>query len=100
MADLKWPNKDPDERLDYVIDWTPRLGDDSIVGSVWMIVSGDVEIDGDGEIVTGAKKSLVWLQGGTVDAETGERECRLLNRITTAAGRIMDQTARIKLKAK
>ena len=99
MADVKWPNKDPDERLDYVLDWTARLGDDSITISAFTVISGDVEID-DQEIVTGSKKTLVWLQGGTVDPETQERECRILNRITTAAGRIMDQTARIKLKAK
>lgn len=34
---LKWPNKDPDEQLDYSINWKPALGSDTISSIVWKI---------------------------------------------------------------
>jgi hypothetical protein len=34
---LKWPNKDPDEQLDYSIDWSRSLGTSTISSVVWKI---------------------------------------------------------------
>jgi len=33
----KWPDKDKDEILDYNIDWSRFLGDDTIVGVSWYV---------------------------------------------------------------
>lgn len=33
----KWPDKDPDEILDYSVDWSRLLGDDTLSASVWFI---------------------------------------------------------------
>lgn len=33
----KWPDKDRDETLDYSIDWSRLLGDDTISGVTWFI---------------------------------------------------------------
>lgn len=38
---LKWPDKDPDEQLDYSIDWSRYLGDDTISSVVWYIEDAD-----------------------------------------------------------
>ncbi len=34
---LKWPNKDPDETLDYSIDWSRFIGSATISNFVWFV---------------------------------------------------------------
>lgn len=34
---LKWPNKDPDEQLDYSIDWSRYLDSETISSVTWKI---------------------------------------------------------------
>lgn len=38
---LKWPNKDPDEKLDYSIDWSRFLDGDTISTVTWKIKDAD-----------------------------------------------------------
>ena len=51
---LKWPDKDPDDQLDYSIDWTEQLEESTISSIVWKI------IDSSGVTQT-------WTAGATVD---------------------------------
>ena len=88
---LAFPNKDPNEVLDYQIDWTLRLAGDTISTSTWTVPAG-ITKDSDSNTTTAA---TVWLSGGTL-GETYE----LLNRIVTAGARTMDQTVKIKIKSK
>jgi hypothetical protein len=88
---LIWPFKDPDELLDYSIDWSGRLGSDTISTSVWTVPDGITNEDEEKTTTT----TTLWLSGGTL-AVTYE----FLNRIVTAGGRIMDQTTRLKIKSK
>ena len=37
----KWPDKDKDELLDYSIDWSRFLGDDTISGVSWFVDDAD-----------------------------------------------------------
>lgn len=94
---LRWPTKDPDEVLDYQIDWLgdasergPLYGlDDAIANSLWVVPAGitkESDVFDDGSVT-------IWLSGGTA-GETYE----LLNRITTDDGRVFDQTVKIKVK--
>ncbi len=95
----KWPFKDPDEVLDYEIDWygtavePGRLygSTDTIDTSLWVTPSG---ITKDSDDQTGTT-TTIWLSGGTL-GETYE----ILNRVVTAGGRTMDQTVKLKIKAK
>ncbi len=91
---LKWANpKDPDDILDYAVDWSARLDTgDTIVTSTFVVVDGTVEI-GDTSIVGG--KTIVWLSAGT-DGET----CNIRNRIVTGGGRQMDMTVQLKVKTR
>ena len=52
---LKWPNKDPDEQLDYSINWKPALGSDTISSIVWKIFdeNGTLQTWSNSEIVNG-----------------------------------------------
>jgi hypothetical protein len=95
---LTWPAKDPNEVLDYQIDWAdddyPRLEDDeTLVTSDFSVVEGDVEIDTETFVATGL--TTVWLSGGT----SGTR-CIILNRIVTSAGRTYDQSVKLRIRNK
>lgn len=103
-----WPAKDPDEILDYDLDWTARLYSadeldqvdagqtvtpaDAIASSQFMLPSGTLVASASSFTST---RTNVWLAGGA------EGESYLvLNRITTTGGRTMDQTVKLKIRTK
>lgn len=92
---IKVDPKDPNEILDYIVDWTARLSDDTIDDSDFTVdpASGDINIDA--QEVVDSTHTKVWLSGGTL----GETVL-VTNRIETAGGRTMDQTIKLKIKAK
>ncbi len=91
---LAWPPKDPEEVLDYRIDWTARLDSDSIVTSAWVIDGTDADLDEDSNSFATAL-TTIWLSGGNLSSVY-----YLTNHITTAGGRQMEQTVKLKVKAK
>lgn len=89
-----WPSKDPDEVLDYDVNWTARLlTGETIVSSSFTVAVGTVVKDSEGFTPEGV--ATVWLSGGTV----GE-VCEVLNHITTSQGREYDKTAKLRIRAK
>ena len=89
-----WPNKDPDEVLDYQFDWTARLATgEQIVTSAFTVAEGTVVKDSEGFTPQGV--ATVWLSGGTA----GEL-CLVNNHITTTLGREYDETAKLRIRAK
>jgi hypothetical protein len=86
-----WASKDPDEILDYQIRWANRLIDDTIASSTWEVPAGITEEDNS----FADYRTYIWLSGGTA----GETYT-ITNRITTAAGRTMDQSVSITVEAK
>jgi hypothetical protein len=78
--------KDPDGVQDYMLDWSPWLGNDTIISSVWILpaTTDGLAIDRLSNTTTTA---TVWLSGGT----HGNTHY-LTNRIQTAGGRTNDQT--------
>jgi len=95
MALKKWPNKDPQERLDYTFDWSPRgFPDDVITVFTATVTEGDVQTDGT-EILEGGSRTLVWLKAGT-DGTT----CKVLLHAETSDNRIFEETIQIKIKSK
>lgn len=83
--------KDPSAMLDYGVDWTPFLGDDTISTSTWTVPTG---ITSSNESQT-STTTTIWLSGGTAGAVYA-----LINRITTAAGRTDERTLRVKIEDK
>lgn len=96
---LTWPPKDPDEVLDYVMNWLGSsnepgpllLANDTISTSTWTIPSG-ITKNSDSHTAT---TTTVWLSGGMLGATY-----EMNNRIVTVGGRTMDQSVRIKIRAK
>ena len=88
---LTWPDKDPDERLDFHVDWTETLDGDAIATSVWIVPSGITQESAS----TTNNVTTIWLSGGTANERYS-----LVNRITTGGGRIFDQTIRVRVRTK
>lgn len=79
--------KDPDARLEYGIDWSTWLGDDTIAASTWTADDGlTIETSPAPHVTDG--KTVVWLSGGQVRQE----HYRVVNRITTAGGRVDERS--------
>lgn len=99
---LKWDDKDPNDVLDYSIDWSDYLAVGETVASVVhsiSAVSGDASplaIDttkpDSGESVT-ASGSLVWLKNGTAG-----NIHYITAKITTSANRVWDRKVKLKIK--
>lgn len=88
---LTWPNKDPDEVLDYELDWSVRLGTDTISTSTWIVPTGITK----NSDTSDSTSATIWLSGGTA----GE-SYTFTNRITTTGGRTMDESVKLKVKDK
>lgn len=86
-----WPAKAPDEVLDYKVDWSARLADDTIESSEWSIILGDVVINSNSFTTTTA---TVWLSAGTTGI------ARVKNKITTAVGRVITEVFDLQLAPK
>lgn len=85
----RWPSKDPNEFLDYQLDWSRRLdtGDTIVAATFSLAEAAGTTIASQSFSGTTA---AVWLSGGTA----GE-EAEILCRIETAGGRVMDQSVRL-----
>ena len=85
------PAKDPDDDLDYTINWSTWLGVDTISTSVW-----DVPIGLTSHSPSASTTAVtIWLAGGTA----GERYY-VNNRIVTAAGRAVEDSFAVLIKDK
>jgi hypothetical protein len=87
----RWPNKDPNEVLDYAIDWSQRLAGDIISISTFTVPTGIV-MNSQSHTNTMA---TIWLSGGS-EGVTYD----ILNRVVTNGGRTMDQTVELRVKSK
>lgn len=79
-----WDSKDPDEILDYRVDWTARLAGDTILTSTWALPTGITKVT---DSTDNVNTTTIWFSGG-VDGKT----YACTNHITTAGGRTMEQT--------
>lgn len=89
-----WPDKDPDAVLDFEMKWGDWLEGDTIANSEWIVPDGISKDPDKGDTKTDTT-TVIWLSGGT----EGEKYT-LTNRITTAAGRIDDRSATVKIRSK
>lgn len=86
MPALTFPPKDPDERLDYGLNWSARLTQgDKITSHALTVEEGTLVVSASTHTETQVN---FWAEGGTPGEVT-----QMLCRVTTQLGRIMDQTA-------
>jgi hypothetical protein len=101
---LRWPPKDPDETLDYSIDWSRFLGSNTITTVRWYLydasgtkieVSTNQTVDGltaGPRAATGTVATLV-LIGGTLN-----KVYRVVCSIEFGSGLIAERTATISIR--
>jgi len=83
--------KDPGDKLVYRVDWTHLLAPlgDTIATSTWD--AGGLTASGD-QLEAGATSATVWLEGGAPG-----RRYTVSNRITTAAGRVVERSFQLEV---
>jgi len=88
MIAPRWPDKDPDDVLDYSVDWSAPLAldADAISSSSWIVPSGLTRLSD----TWNQTATVIWLSGGTA----GESYL-LTNRIVTTGGRTRDQSVQL-----
>jgi len=93
----RWRSKDPNDILDYTLDWTRQMAKDTDTIAAYSITveEGSVEVDeasGHGTDFDDTT-TVVWLMGGVA----GE-ECVVVNTIETAEGRVYNRRRKLKIK--
>lgn len=91
---LNWPAKDANEVADYSIDFSDRLGDDTIASATFSLATAagltiDSSEDDEDSIAT------VWLSAGTAGSKG-----KILCRVTTTDGRTFDETVSLLIRAR
>jgi hypothetical protein len=88
---VRWPSKDAAERLDYAIDWTERLAGAVIARSTFKLPAGIVAE----RSAHSSAVAAVRLAGGAAG-----RSYLITNRVETAAGQVLRQAVRIRIRAR
>lgn len=88
----EWDPKDPLDVLDYEIDYSEFLtaASDTIESSEWSVSPTGLTIESNANTTTRTK---VWVSGGTLGVTY-----RLSNTIVTNNGRILNQSAHLKIR--
>ncbi len=81
--------QDPDSTLDYRFIWSAWLAGDEIATSTFLLPDGLTQVSASNT----ARTATIVVSGGTACSKY-----RVTNRITTIAGRTMDQTVVISIK--
>lgn len=80
--------KDPDATLDYAVDWSDWLGNDTIDSVSWTVPAGISQVS----VTNTTTKATIWVSGGTIG-----RVYTIVCRITTAAGRTDDRNVLLRI---
>jgi hypothetical protein len=103
---LKWPDKDPDEQLDYSINWKPALGSDTISSIIWKIYdeNGTLQTWSNSQIVNGLQLvsrtntntfSKIYLGSGTAFTTY-----KIVCRVTASDSTVREEEVRIRVVEK
>jgi hypothetical protein len=102
----KWPDKDPDEMLDYSVDWSRFLGDDTVSAATWFIkdADGTKEQLSDSKVVDGLQFVQGTISGKVATARfslgTNNKRYTVTCRITTGEGLQYERSIFLRVKEK
>ena len=86
---LGWRYKDPDDVLDYTVDWSTWLGADTIVSATWAVPAGITQ----DSVAATTTTTTIWLSGGTSGTNY-----TIGVRIVTTDGRTKDESFTIRMR--
>jgi hypothetical protein len=111
---FRWPNKDPDEQLDYSVDWSRFLGTATVSSAEWYVKSTDYTIKtllttGDtltvasGSATTDSIQNVSQSTTNTVATiniagGTNNEEYTFYCRMTDSVGRVAERTIKLRVK--
>jgi len=101
---LRWTDKDPDEQLDFSVDWSRYLGNDTIDSVVWKIKDSDGSLNTwvDAEVVQGLQRVSASNNNTIATIEMGlgtaGKDYSIFCNITTAAGLTVSREIRLKVR--
>ena len=102
---FRWPNKDPDEQLDYSMDWSRFLGTGiTLAGVEWFVdnASGVKTTIGDGETVNGiqnvSQTSTDTVATINLGAGNNNEQYKFYCRITDSSGSQAERVVKIRIK--
>ena len=104
---LKWPNKDPDEILDYSIDWSRFIGSATLSTAVWSVDNADgvkTTLVASGPIVHGIQLVSSTLTNTVVTARvslgTDNVRYKFYCTVTTSDGLTFERTVLLRVREK
>lgn len=104
---LKWPNKDPDEILDYSIDWSRFLDDATIASFTWYVYDeNDVktELTDSGPLVNGiqlvSSTATNTVTTAYIGSGTNNVLYKFICRITDTNGLTVERSVRLRIRNK
>jgi len=101
---FRWPNKDPDELLDYSVDWSRFLDGATITTCVWSVddSTGTKTAITAGSVVNGIQNVAQTISGSitTINLGLGTNniEYKFYCRITDNSGNIAERVVRLRVK--
>ena len=104
---MKWPNKDPDEVLDYSIDWSRFLGTATIADYTWFVEDADgvkTQLTPSGQLVNGIQlvsaTSTNTVTTAYIGAGTNNVMYKFTCQINDSNGLVVERSVRLRVRNK
>jgi glycyl-tRNA synthetase alpha subunit len=101
---FRWVNKDPDEVLDYSVDWSRWLNGASITSVTWSVddANGVKTAISNGQVVNGIQRVSSSINAGVVTIHLGlgtvNKEYKFYCRITDSTGSAAERVIKLNVK--
>lgn len=101
---FRWPNKDPDEVLDYSVDWSRWLSTATITSVSWFVddSTGTKTAIGNGQTVNGIQRISATTSGGVatiyLGLGTANQEYKFYCQITDSSGSTAERVIKLYVK--
>jgi hypothetical protein len=101
---FRWPNKDPDETLDYSVDWSRWLNGATISSIVWYVddSTGTKTALTAGNTVNGLQNVAQTISGGVATINLGlgtnNIEYKIYCNMSDSSGNVAERVIRLRIK--
>jgi hypothetical protein len=101
---FRWPNKDPDETLDYSVDWSRWLNSATITTVVWYVddSTGTKTALPSSNVVNGLQNVGQTISGGVATINLGlgtnNTEYKIYCKMTDNSGNVAERVIRLRIK--
>jgi hypothetical protein len=101
---FKWPNKDPDEILDFSVDWSRQLGTATISSVIWYVdnASGVKTVITAGSTVNGIQNVAQTVSGNVATINLGlgtnNTEYKFTCSIINSSGNTVERVIKLRVK--